>query len=118
MNTKEQTCSERIGAELEDREKQLAELFTKTESEDQEEADSAWEEIYEMAYGISQFKTYRVIWSGGGPADFIDITTDKEGDITRVEYVYQDWFDGARKPVEEDSAVWRYAEMILEWRNA
>lgn len=108
------TCAERIEDELKDREEQLRDLFTQTESEDQEEVESAWEEIHSMAYGISEFRTYRVIWSGGGPADFIDIITDQGGEIQKVEYVYQDWYDGARQEVKEGSAVWRYAEMILE----
>jgi hypothetical protein len=32
--------------------------------------------------------------------------------------VYQDWFDGARVAVEKGSAVYRYAENILEGLSA
>ena len=111
------TCAELIGSELADREAQLAELFDKINSEDQEQADEASQEVNEMAYGITVYSVAKVIWSGGGPADWIEITFDKY-DIIKVEYVYQDWYDGARREVAQDSPVYRYAEDMLEMLNA
>jgi hypothetical protein len=102
-------CESKIEAELKDREDYLAGLYAM----DDLDSDEAREQINEMAYGISTMKITRVIWSGGGPADHIEIFHDEAG-IDRVEYVYQDWYDGARRPVEEGSAVYRYAEEILE----
>lgn len=104
-----QTCAELIGQELADREEYLADLYARADDGE----DKAQEEIWEMAYGISTHSVTRVTWSGGGPADYLDITHDKS-DIIKVEYVYQDWFNGATKEVEEDSAVYRYAVDILE----
>jgi len=103
------TCSELITQELQDRQDYLADLYTRADDGE----DSAQEDIWEMAYGISTLSVTRVIWSGGGPSDFIEITHDKH-DLIKVEYVYQDWFDGARVTVEEDSPVYRYAVDILE----
>lgn len=116
MTTKEkETCADKIGSELADREAEIKRLFDlANDSEDDNERDRAWEDLNSMDYGISESKVYRVIWSGGGPADWIEITTDKYGTIEKVEYIYQDWFDGARKEVAENSAVWQYAEMMLE----
>jgi hypothetical protein len=111
------TCADLIGSELADREQQLADLYEKMNGEDEEQADQASEEVHEMAYGISVYSVAKVIWSGGGPADWIEITFDKY-DLIKVEYIYQDWYDGARVAVEEDSAVWRYAEEMLEGLNA
>lgn len=104
-----QTCADLIKQELADREQYLADLFNRADDGE----DKAQEEVWEMAYGISTVSVTRVTWSGGGPADFIEITHD-EDDLIKVEYVYQDWFDGARVEVEEDSAVYRYAEQIIE----
>lgn len=119
METKQATCAELIGQELEDRERELARLYAVIDSGDgMDKEDEAYNEINEMAYGIEIKKIFKVIWSGGGPADWIEITTDENGDIEKVEYIYQDWYDGARKQVEEDSAVWRYAEGILEMMSA
>ena len=115
METQNKTCAELIGSELADREAELARLYSVIDSGDgMDLEDEAYNEINEMSYGIDIKKVFKVIWSGGGPADWIEIVTDNEGNLERVEYVYQDWYDGARLDVKEGSAVWRYAEGILE----
>jgi hypothetical protein len=106
---RELKCEDKIEAELKDREEYLAGLYAMSD----EDSDEARENLNEMAYGISTMKITRVIWSGGGPADHIEIFHDEAG-IDRVEYVYQDWYDGARRPVPEGSAIYRYAQEILE----
>jgi len=116
-DTKQKTCAELIDSELADREEQISELFAKIDSEDSKQNDEGWEELHEFGYGVSVYSVARVTWSGGGPADFIEITYDKH-DLIKVEYVYQDWFDGARVAVEENSAVYRYAQDILEGLSA
>jgi hypothetical protein len=107
--SKDKSCADLIAGELADREQQLADIYTLADDGD----DNAREQIYEMAYGIDRREIIRVIWSGGGPADYLEITHN-DGDILRVEYLYQDWFDGARIDVLEGSAAYRYAEEILE----
>lgn len=109
QDTRELKCEDKIEAELKDREEYLAGLYAMID----EDSDEARENLNEMAYGISTMKITRVIWSGGGPADHIEIFHDEAG-IDRIEYVYQDWYDGARRPVPEGSAIYRYAEEILE----
>ena len=106
---REMSCADLIAGELADREQQLKDLYTLADDGD----DSAREEIYEMAYGIDRREILRVTWSGGGPADYLEIT-HSGGDILRVEYLYQDWYDGARLDVSEESAAYRYAEEIVE----
>lgn len=107
--TRELKCEDRIEAELKDREDYLAGLYEMSDLD----SDEARENINEMAYGISTMKIIRVIWSGGGPADHIEIFHDEAG-IDHVDYVYQDWYDGARRTVSEGSAIYRYAQEILE----
>lgn len=103
------TCADLIAGELKDREEQLRELYALADNGD----DNAREEIYEISYGIDRLEVIKVIWSGGGPADHLEITTSG-GDIVKVEYIYQDWYDGARLTVDESSPAYRYAEEILE----
>jgi hypothetical protein len=112
---RELKCEDKIEAELKDREDYLAGLYSIDDSGDDVagDRDEAREQINEMAYGISTMKITRVIWSGGGPADYIEIFHNEYG-IDRVEYAYEDWYDGARRPVPEGSAIYRYAEEILE----
>lgn len=103
------SCADLIASELSDREQQLKDLYTLADDGN----DDAREEIYEMAYGIDKREIYKVIWSGGGPADHLELTVS-DGELIAVTYVYQDWYDGARLAVDDDSPAYRYALEILE----
>lgn len=113
MKTREKTCAERIGQELADREQYLAKLYAKVDDGELNEQDEAYTKISQMAYGISISKVATVIWSGGGPADYLEITYN-ENEIEKVVYVFADWFDVAEKGVLESSPAWRYAEELFE----
>lgn len=109
-DTKERaTCADLIAGELKDREQQLEQLYALADDGD----DDAREQIQEMAYGIDRREIFKVIWSGGGPADSLELIVS-DGELISVTYVYQDWFDGARLAVEQDSPAYRYAQEILE----
>lgn len=103
------SCADLIAGELKDREQQLEQLYTLADDGN----DDAREQIQEMAYGIDRREIFKVIWSGGGPADSLELTVS-DGELISVTYVYQDWFDGARLAVDEDSPAYRYALEILE----
>ena len=108
---KELKCADKIAQELFLREEDLLDYYRIIDSDDVLEADRdrAREAINEMAYGIDTRTISRVIWSGGGPADYLEITRNELGEILLVEYLYQDWFDGAKLTVSEDSPAYRYA---------
>jgi hypothetical protein len=116
---KAKSCEARIGQELTDREKDLRDLFTIADDYEGDEdlRDQANEEIYEFAYGYETYKVTRLTWSGGGPADWIEVHHDGDG-IKRIEYVFQDWYDGARIDVPSSSPVWRYASLMLDGLEA
>jgi len=71
-------------------------------------------DIYEYSLGTDIHKNYRIHLSTGGPASFIEVITTLEDEIIDVYYHFQDWFDGAKRKVDEDSSIYRYAMMILE----
>ena len=106
---RERSCADLIASELSDREQQLRDLYSLADDGD----DNAREEIYEMAYGVTRREIVEIIWSGGGPADSLEMTLS-DGELMAVTYVYQDWFDGARLAVDDDSPAYRYALEILE----
>jgi hypothetical protein len=116
---KAKSCEARIGQELADREKDLRDLFTIVDDYEGDEdlRDQANGEIYEFAYGSDTHKVTRFTWSGGGPSDWIEVQHDGDG-IRRIDYVFQDWYDGARREVPEGSPVWRYASLMLEGLEA
>ena len=111
MDVQQLNCAEMIASELESREEDLLSYYRIIDSDDvlEEDRERAIQAIQEMAYGIDTRIVSRVIWSGGGPADYLEITRNELGEILLVEYLYQDWYDGAKLTVSEDSPAYRYA---------
>lgn len=107
MNTKQLSCAERIADEFATTEQLIAqELAT----------DPASDEYYENqveVYSVQRREQIRLQLSGGGPADFIQIT-HSDGDVISVEYLFQDWYDGASMNVPESSPVYGWAIQQLE----
>jgi len=56
-------------------------------------------------------KSYRVLLSWGGPSDGFDFVFNKEGELVECYYFYQDWFDGAKRPVDMEQAE----ELVQLW---
>jgi hypothetical protein len=115
---KANNCAGKIAGELHLREFYLADLYERIDSNPgDDDLDILREEILEMAYGIDTRTVSRVIWSGGGPADYLEIT-HKDGEVLSVDYLYQEWFDGAKLSVSEDSPAYRYALELIEILNS
>jgi hypothetical protein len=115
---KELKCADKIASELRDREEYLSDLYAIIDSDTatDSEQDQARDEIGNMAYGIDTRTITRVIWSGGGPADYLEIT-HKDGEVLSVDYLYQEWYDGAKLSVSEDSPAYRCALELMEIIN-
>lgn len=56
-------------------------------------------------------KSYRVLLSWGGPSDGFDFVFNEEGELIECYYFYQDWFDGAKRPVDMAKAE----ELVQLW---
>lgn len=115
METKQATCAERITEEMKDREEYLQGLYDKAE---ESEYYGDEESIYELALSVDTKKMTTVCLSWGGPADYLDILWTERDGIFTVTYRFEDWFDSAERRVEEGSALWQYAEMIIEAEGA
>lgn len=107
MNTKEQTCAERIAGELESLQQEAARVAALDSDSDE------YQEGIEI-YGVRRTETIQLQLSGGGPADYVEIT-HTEGDILRVEYRFSDWFDTATLPIPEGSPAYEWACSQFEW---
>ena len=101
---KERTCEERIAGEMKERELQFKEMMENPNHDDY---------FDDPALGIDHRKLTRVILSTGGPADRIEIE-HSFGEVDAVWYVFQDWYDGARREVLSDSPLWAYAVNLIE----
>lgn len=112
MTTKEKTCAERIDDQLARFEESAGELVEDYNSGDEERFEN-WNE-YPLSVETRQITTILMSW--GGPSDFLKV--EHEGtEIYSVEYHFQDWFDGAKRQVEEGSNVWEYAQTVINARE-
>lgn len=119
MDTKEQTCAERIGAQLDGLNEDLLDIFRRYDGSEGEEYEEAFNELNEYPLWIEEPRIVTIITlSWGGPSSHLEVTHDKEGDIYSVLYRFSDWFDTATQEVEKDSPAWRYAEWIVEGVSA
>lgn len=108
MNTKERTCAELVQIKMQERESEIQALMN------QEEA--TWED--DPALSIDTTQITKICLSYGGPADYLEAYWEKDNfkydGVYRVVYRFSDWFDTATYEVEEGSALWNYANIIVE----
>lgn len=60
--------------------------------------------VLEGVLSVDVRKSYRVLLSWGGPSDGFDFVFNSDGDLVECYYFYQDWFDGAKRPVDMEKA--------------
>jgi hypothetical protein len=72
------------------------------------------ETIYEIAAGSNIHRVVTIVLSGGGPSTHIEAHLDEDGSITKATYHYLDWWDGAKRKINENSALYRFVEWEVE----
>jgi hypothetical protein len=110
MDTKQQNCAERIGAELKDRADYIKDLMDKGRGGDED----ALNEVTNLPLSIETVKETTVTLSWGGPSDYLHITHN-EGEVLRVVYRFSDWFDTAIEELDETNPLWDYASDLIEY---
>jgi hypothetical protein len=126
-NTKQKTCQERIEEEYR-RADDYLELMFRVYDDDLDEDDEDDKEllkqvkdeeidnqtIFEYAAGSSMKRLLTIELSGGGPSSHIEAIINEDNVVESAQYVFLDWFDGARRKINEDSAMFRYVEWEAE----
>ena len=57
---------------------------------------------------------WRWQFSWGGPSDELRAYVNEHREIHRLEYWYQDWFDGAHLLVQQDAEAWGLTQDYIE----
>lgn len=112
MDTKQATCEERIDAQLQALEEDVTNIL-RGYYDGEDDGFEAWNE-YPLAVSTRLVTKIELSW--GGPSDFLTVEHD-ENHIYGVTYHFQDWFDGAKREVEQGSKVWEYAASVIEARQ-
>jgi len=84
------TCQDLIETKCKDRIINMARCLGGSKASEQRN-----EEFWDRVLSVDSFKVHRVCLSWGGPADYFEIHV-KDGSITDIYYLYQDWYDEAR----------------------
>ena len=114
---KEATCSERIAAAMASEEENVKAIYEVLDSSnDGQELDEAQEELYGYALGINTHQETVITLSWGGPASYLEVTHEGS-EIIAVTYRFSDWFDTATQQLEEGSALYRYAQEVIDIRQ-
>lgn len=115
------SCEKRIAQHLASREESLAGLYASLDAEDAQGSDfydEQREEIDNYALGITMQHSIRVDISTGGPGEWLEIPVERQRSGWEISgavvFHFVDWFDHAERTVPEDSALYRYAEEIVE----
>ena len=107
------SCEERIADALERRVEDLREILEALESDDRERQEEAHTRAHEYGLGIDVKRVVRWQLSWGGPSDEIEFHIDQDNRVERIEYVFKDWWDGARTEVTGEAR--RVLERFYEY---
>jgi hypothetical protein len=107
---REKSCEARIDEQLENLEESVIHPLEHYYDGDQE---GEWNN-YPLA--VSTYQLTKIELSWGGPSDFLEVKHEG-ADILSITYHFQDWFDGARRDVEEGSKVWEYCATVIQARE-
>ena len=108
-NTRELKCEERIDENLKRTIIEIARCFG-----DSKAAEARYEQFNNDILSIDSVVVHKVLLSWGGPSDFFEIHVDpKNHEIVEIWYVFQDWFDGARRKLEDGSKEFEYVERMF-----
>ena len=122
QSERQKTCEERIADHLASRVQDFADFGMLTQYADSIEparqaaadrldidtadltaddlCDAAQERLYEYPLSIQTLRVHRIDISTGGPGDWLEAFVDEDGDIDRIVYHFNDWYDHAERTLE------------------
>lgn len=102
----DQTCEDRIDEQLNGRVSDIGATLRKIDKLQNKnkwnKAEEVEQTLWELPLDVETTKVMTVLLSTGGPHDEIRFYLDSDNEVTRIEYVYKDWFDVAYRNVTGD----------------
>ena len=78
-----------------------AEIAYELGLEDEDDIEqAAYDALIELPLCVETFRTVKVTIGIGGPGDWFEARLDEDGEITRIDYHFNDWFDHAERTLE------------------
>lgn len=121
MTTRTETCEERLPSHLESRLEDFRSMtgwrnaWGQSRNWQRQEAAETRAQEYPLNLEVTRVHKVTLELSTGGPADRIEFEVDN-GHIGDVVYIFQDWFDGARKTLfgDERDAALEYIGALID----
>lgn len=102
----DQTCEQRIGKQLDGRVSDIGATLRKIDKLQNKDrwnkAEELEQTLWELPLSVETTRVITVLLSTGGPHDEIRFYLDSDNEVTRIEYVFKDWYDVAYRNVTGD----------------
>ena len=99
----DQACERRIGKQLDGRVSDIGATLRKIDKlqnkDKWDKAEELEQDLYQLPLDVETTKVVTVLLSTGGPHDEFRFYLDSDNEVTRIKYVYKDWFDVAYRNV-------------------
>ena len=114
MTEKEKTCAELVESQMEMREEYLTEIYDKIITGIPEIEDEGWANYHELILEVTEYRTIKILFSTGGPSDWVEAIVSDGDELISATYPYSDWFDHASVRVKKNSVLWQYIAEHVE----
>ena len=116
METEHKRCVDLVGEKMWERSSLIEELddIINDPDSDIEKVEEAVDTLDTLPLEISAYRIVKVLFSTGGPGDWIEIKVNDYEEVLGVTYHYQDWFDHAEIKVPDNSYLWDYAIKLVD----
>ena len=113
-DNEKKTCQDLIQGKCDDWSIYMETLIDAIANDEEIEGEDANTVFWDLPLEITSSRVIKILFSTGGPADWINVFVDSDNYIQYIEYHYQDWFDGASMKVSKNSYIYEYAQRVVD----
>jgi hypothetical protein len=108
------TCQDLIQSKYEETASYMETIIDAIANDEEIEGEDANTVFWDLPLEITSSRVIKILFSTGGPADWINVFVDSDNYIQYIEYHYQDWFDHASMKVSKNSYIYEYAQRVVD----
>ena len=113
-DNEKKTCQDLIQSKYEECASYMETVIDAIANDEEIEGEDANTVFWDLPLEITSSRVIKILFSTGGPADWINVFVDSDNYIQYIEYHYQDWFDHASMKVSKNSYIYEYAQRVVD----
>jgi hypothetical protein len=113
-DNEKKTCQDLIQSKYEETASYMETIIDAIANDEEIEGEDANTVFWDLPLEITSSRVIKILFSTGGPADWINVFVDSDNYIQYIEYHYQDWFDHASMKVSKNSYIYEYAQRVVD----